>query len=223
MGSHSESLSQVLSPAECSQASRYRFEVDRLRFVMARGLLRMLLARYTARLPAAIEFSYNDFGKPRMHPPGEPELHFNVSHSGNLALFAVARVPVGVDVEQIRPDFATEEIAERFFAAEEVAALRGLPKDLQPRAFFHCWTRKEAYIKACGQGLSMPLRDFAVSLRPGQPAALLRHAEASQLSEWTLRDLPAPDSYVAALAIRLKEPVLQDRAAPMPEQLLPEL
>src|SRR5579872_1541004 len=165
-----ESLSQILSADERVRASRFRYDIDRNRFVVAHGALRILLARYLGAKPYAIEFSQNEFGKPLLNHNHSKELHFNLSHSGTLALFAFARAEVGVDIERIRPEFTTEQIAERFFSTDEVNDLRALPIHLQAVGFFNCWTRKEAYIKAWGKGLSMPLSDFAVSLRPGDPA-----------------------------------------------------
>jgi 4'-phosphopantetheinyl transferase len=212
-----EALSETLSPEERNRASRYHFGVDRDRFIVARGLLRTLLATYLGVQPSAVEFSYNEFGKPCLAAKGNRELCFNLSHSGDLAVFAFARAEVGIDIERIRPDFAREEIAERFFSPEEVKALRDLPAELQPLGFFNCWTRKEAYIKGCGQGLTMPLSAFAVSLRPGEPAALVWHAEAPEVCEWSLRELVVPEPYVAAIAVRLKHWILCYRTLPVGE------
>jgi len=212
-----ESLSQILSSDERARSSRFRYDLDRDRFVVSHAALRILLARYLRTRPSAIEFSCNEFGKPGLSGNSGRELQFNLSHSGTLALFAFARAQVGVDIERIRPEFATEQIAERFFSPDEVRSLRALPTNLQAVGFFNCWTRKEAYIKAWGQGLSMPLRDFTVSLRPGDPAALLSHANQVEISEWSLRELPAPEPYVAAMAVRLKEPMVNYRQVSLSE------
>src|SRR5207247_6698768 len=130
------------------------------------------------------------------------DVRFSISHSHDAALFAVAKGSnVGVDIERIRPRFANEQIAEKFFSESEVKALRALPAELQPEGFFNCWTRKEAYIKARGEGLSLPLRDFDVSLKPGELARLLRHAQPPELARWTLQALSVPAGYVAAIAV----------------------
>jgi len=208
-----KSLSQILSSEELARASRFRFDADRNRFLVTHAGLRMLLAKYSGDQPSAIEFCHNEFGKPHLQGSRSRGLQFNLSHSGTLALFAFAQAEVGVDIERIRPEFASEQIAERYFSADEVTALRALPSDQQALGFFNCWTRKESCIKAWGQGLSMPLSDFAVSLRPGDPASLLWHANQFEISEWSLRELPTPDPYVGAVAVRLKEPILNYREA----------
>jgi len=202
-GSRVGELRALLSPEEGARAARFHFEKDRVHFVVARGVLRTLLGLYLASRPAELSFAYSPFGKPALaHAPGTRPILFNVSHSGGLALYAFTRGrEVGVDVEQERADFTGDEIAERFFSAREVEALRAVGHDLRTRAFFNCWTRKEAYIKAVGEGLSRPLDSFAVSLAPGEPAALLYSADASETSRWSLRELSPAPGYAAALAV----------------------
>jgi 4'-phosphopantetheinyl transferase len=138
-------------------------------------------------------------------PASSAWLCFNVAHSEGLALFAVAHNrEVGIDVESLLRKLTNDQIAERFFSPKEVAALRALPVELQRQGFFNCWTRKEAYIKARGKGLSLPLDQFTVSLAPGEPARLLETAgEPDEALKWTLRDLPLPmdGDFVAALAV----------------------
>lgn len=198
-----EALREILDAGERERADRYHFERDRERFVIARGVLRKLLARYLLRAPGQIEFTYSPYGKPAVAvaPDG---LSFNVSHSHEVALYAFTRGrEVGLDVEFIREDFAGMEVAERFFSAREVAALRRLPPDSRTRAFFNCWTRKEAYIKARGEGLSHPLERFSVSLAPGEPAALLSaEDDPPEVTRWSLHELRPGPGYVAALALR---------------------
>jgi 4'-phosphopantetheinyl transferase len=135
-------------------------------------------------------------------PPGQEPIHFNLSHSHRLALLAVARDrEVGVDIEYLRVDVATEPLAEHFFSPQEVAALRALPDGLQAEAFFAAWTRKEAYIKARGRGLTSPLDQFAVSLSPGEPAKLLWvQGDDQEASRWSLRRLDPGPGYAGALA-----------------------
>ncbi len=200
---HVDQLAQCLAPDEQARAGRFYFQKDRARYVAARGLLRVILAHYLGFEPNQLLFCYNPYGKPALASPAtDVKLCFNLTHSHGLALFAIARGrEVGVDVERLEPDRAQQTIAERFFSPAEVKALRSLPPSLQPAAFFHCWTRKEAYIKARGKGLSIPLDQFDVSVAPGQPAALLQtHGDAEGVFRWSLRDLPAGPGYVAAIA-----------------------
>jgi 4'-phosphopantetheinyl transferase len=198
------SLWYTLTADECQRAERYVFAKDRTHFVVARGLLRMLLGRYLGQDPPQLRFIYGPHGKPALATDLDGgTLRFNVSHSHGLALYAITRGrTVGVDVERIRPEVAQERIAERFFSPREVTLLRALPAPLQAAAFFACWTRKEAYIKATGEGLALPLDQFDVSLLPGEPAALLRTAwDPQEATRWALQDLaPAPD-YRAAVAV----------------------
>jgi len=158
-----------LVPDERQRAERFRFERDRRRFIVAHGVLRDILGRYLKCSPAQVSFSYNQYGKPALAQESEAiGLRFNMSHSHEVALYALTRArEVGVDVELLREDFASLEIAERFFSRSEVALLNSLAPELRTDGFFNCWTRKEAYIKALGEGLSHPLDRFAVSLAPG--------------------------------------------------------
>jgi 4'-phosphopantetheinyl transferase len=201
---HVQRLRQVLAADETARAERFYFEKDRRHFIVARGVIRMILGRYLGLDPARIEFSYSSYGKPALATaPGKDWLRFNVSHSHELALFAVTRGrEVGIDVERMRADVAGETIAERYFSPREVAVLRALPAHLRCEAFFACWTRKEAYIKARGEGLSFPLDRFDVSLAPGEPAALLRTlGDPHEASRWSLRALAPGVGYAAALAV----------------------
>jgi 4'-phosphopantetheinyl transferase len=193
-------LSAVLSPDERARAARFRFERDRRRFVAARGLLRMLLSTYAGREPASLVFEYEAHGKPR--PAGADGIAFNVSHSGDVALYAVTRVgDVGVDVEAWRPLADRDDLAARFFAPGEVRRLQALDPDGRQAAFFACWTRKEAFVKAIGEGLSHPLDRFEVSIEPGGGLVHVG-GDAAEAQAWTLVSLPAPDGYAAALALR---------------------
>ena len=188
----------ILSPDEAARADRFLMDVHRNRFVAARALLRDLLAGYLAEPPAAIRFAYNQWGKPALAPGfAAADVRFNLSHSQDLALYAFAlEREVGVDLELIRGDFANERIAENFFSPAEVAALRALPREHQARGFFNCWTRKEAYVKARGQGLSIDLKSFVVSLAPGEEARFLRGEECRG---WSLKSLDAGAGCVGAV------------------------
>lgn len=185
----------TLAPDEKDRARRFVFQPDRNSYIAARGILRELLGRYLSRAAGEIEFDYGAQGKPALRS-GSSQMQFNVSHSHGMALFAFAvGREVGVDVELVRPDFAGEKIAERFFSSQEVKELRSLPAPAQDEGFFLCWTRKEAYIKARGEGLQIPLKSFHVSLTPGQPARL----QAGDSSRWSLRSLRPDARYVGAV------------------------
>ena len=197
-----ERLRSLLADDELARAAKFRFARDRDRYIVGRGLLRSLLGSYLQRPPRELRFDYGEFGKPRLEGGGP---HFNLSHSGALALFAFsADVELGVDVELENAEFAKERIAERFFSEKEVRVLRSLAEPLQATAFMTCWTRKEAFIKARGDGLSLRLDSFDVSLAPDAPAALLRTEwSAAEPAQWWLCDLSdASRGYVAAMAMR---------------------
>lgn len=200
-----ERLLAVLCGEERQRAAKFVFARHKEHFIAARGILRHILARYLSKPPSELLFEHNSYGKPSLRADacGGRPLHFNVSHSGGLALYAFSNdVPVGVDVEQVRQDFATGEIAESFFSPAEVRAFKGLPSHSKTEAFFNCWTRKEAYIKALGMGLSHPLERFTVSLAPGTPAQLLcDETDPTEAARWSLRDLPIDPGYAAALAV----------------------
>ena len=201
---HVQGLQRTLLPGELERAGRFRFVRDRRRFIVARGVLRAILSRYLNIEPCQVRFSYNPYGKPALaRGLGDDRLRFNLAHSHALALCAVTRNrEVGIDLERIRADLVSRQTAEQFFSPREIAVLRSLPKAAQTAAFFHCWTRKEAYIKARGEGLSFPLDRFDVSLAPGEPAALVNTpGDPSEAARWSLKDLSPGPGYVAALAV----------------------
>ena len=191
----------VLARDEQSRADRFRFERDRSRYIVGRALLRGLLAGYLETAPWKPEFQYGQFRKPMLRDGP----WFNLSHSGPVALYAFTSTgEIGIDVELDNGDFTRERIAERFFSPAEVSVLRSLPPELQPRAFLTCWTRKEAFIKARGDGLSLALDSFDVTLAPGVPAALMHTAWCSdEPRQWRLQDLSHRRAgYIAAVALR---------------------
>jgi len=198
-----ERLRSTLSEDERSRAARFHFERDGRRFILSHGLLRVVLGRYLGLDPARLEFGLGPHGKPALAgKAGDSGLRFNLSHSGDLALYAVTRGrEVGVDVERIRAGINWEALARRFFSAREMAALRALPPEDRVRGFFTCWTRKEAYLKARGEGLSLSLGGFSVSAAPGaEPALLEVEGEPEEPSRWRLVDLCPAEGYAATLA-----------------------
>jgi 4'-phosphopantetheinyl transferase len=199
-----EQLHRILSEDEKAKAARFYFSKDRDHYTAARGFLRTLLGRYLAVEPAQIQFSYNQYGKPDLAPGArQTPVRFNLAHSHGLALFAFNRSrEIGIDLEWMRPDRATGEIADRFFAPAEAAALRALPAELRPRAFFNCWTCKEAFIKARGLGLFLALDQFVVTLAPDETPALVRaEGDPNASSRWSLSGLDAAEGYAAAMAV----------------------
>lgn len=197
-------LLEFLTPDERERADRFRVEKARRHFIVARGTLRTILTSYLKVGPEKLRFGYSSFGKPYLlNQAGEDELRFNLSHSHELAICAVSRArSLGIDIEYLHVDFDYLQLASHFFSPGEATTLGALPVESQARGFFNCWTRKEAYIKAHGAGLSLPLDQFEVSLAPGEPASLLSSAhDPQEVMRWTLRELsPAPD-YIAALAV----------------------
>jgi 4'-phosphopantetheinyl transferase len=201
-----DSLYEILDPQERERAARFRFAEHRRHFIVCRGTLREILSIYAEQHPSRITFIYNRYGKPSLR---DSDVRFNVSHSGGWALQAVSRdADVGVDIERVDPRFASDQIPERFFSPREVAQLRGLPKDQQTAAFFRCWTRKEAYIKARGLGLALALDSFDVSLAPNDPPTLAR------AGDWSVQDLDAPSGYAAAAVAA--GPVFKTVSCPLP-------
>ncbi|TMC38195.1 MAG: 4'-phosphopantetheinyl transferase superfamily protein [Chloroflexi bacterium] len=197
-------LQRVLSTDEYGVATRFYFERDRRRWTIAHGILRMLLALYLDVDPSKLQFVTNDYGKPAIaSPPGGKHLQFNLSHSGDLALYAFAYDrQVGIDVERIRDNIEYEELARSHFSPSEYTMLQTLPLLIRKEAFFLCWSRKEAYIKAKGKGLSIPLDQFDMSLTPGEPATLLASREEPQARErWSVQSLAPGTSYVGALVV----------------------
>lgn len=190
-------LESVLSPEEVARADRFHFANDRKRFVAARGLLRELLGKYLQQTPASLEFSYGKYGKPSLSGGNlSSGLGFNLSHSAGMAMYAIARERnLGVDVERVRQEFGGEDIASRYFSTQEVGDLLTLPAEARADGFFQCWTRKEAYLKARGMGLQIPLGSFAVSLLPDRPAEFLEGVERC----WHLAAFDPAEGYVAAV------------------------
>ena len=198
-------LAATLDAAESDRAARYRFEHDRLRFIAARGILRAVLSAYLATTPADITFAYGPHGKPRVATNADPSsLQFNVSHSETYALIALARdLELGVDIEYMRHLDDMDAIARTAFSPRERTVLAALDSAAQHEVFYACWTRKEAYIKAIGRGLSFPLDSFDVSLPPDEPARLLAvRGNPAEVVRWHCHPLPPIPGYATALAIQ---------------------
>jgi 4'-phosphopantetheinyl transferase len=200
---HVALLESTLSSDERERAERYRFARDRVRYVVARGTLRAILGRYLGLAPAHLRFVYGPQGKPALALEHGRGISFNLSHAGDVALYAVTHGRrVGVDIEQVAPDVAGSTVPEHTFSPREVATLRALPLHEQTGAFFRCWTRKEAYVKALGAGFSLDLTSFDVSLAPGDiPALLATRPDPTEAAHWSLYDVDVGSGYTAALAV----------------------
>jgi 4'-phosphopantetheinyl transferase len=197
-------LAPLLSQDECQRAERFHRPADRRRFIAGRGFLRMIISAYLALPPGQLRFTYNEYGKPAVSDDqNDRALNFNLSHSAELILYAVTRRrAVGIDIEYIREDFATLEIAEHFFSKDEVEALKLLPADQRATGFFNCWSRKEAFIKAKGMGVSYPLDRFTVSLSPYGPPALLKvDDDEREVARWKMYELKPGAGYAAAMIV----------------------
>lgn len=196
-----EQFHATLTSDEQERAAKFYFPKDKQHFVVARGLLRLILGRYLDQAPAQLRFAYNAYGKPSVE--ATPSLHFNLSHSKGLALLGVSSDrELGIDLEYIRTDFPCEQVAKSVFSVSEQAILRSLPDALKHEAFFNAWTRKEAYIKALGQGLSIPLDQFDVAFVPGEPADLLEvRGTWDNAHNWTLQHLSPAPNYAGAIAV----------------------
>lgn len=195
-----KSFESILSAEENQRAARFVFPRDRQRFVLAHGYLRGILARYLRCEPDQLTFSTNEYGKPAIT---DGSLEFNLSHSGHFALVAVSRHrKVGVDVEHMRQGVEFEALARRFFSDRENAEFTELSPESRTSAFYRCWTLKEAYIKAHGLGLSLPLDSFDVSLAPNEPTALkATRPNPTEASRWKLLSFEVDFEHAGAVAV----------------------
>jgi 4'-phosphopantetheinyl transferase len=198
-----QDLCGILTQDEAARASRFHFEVDRRRYIKGRAMLRILLGRYLDTPPDEIRFQYGNHGKPEIAAPQDSrDLRFNFSDSGGLALIAVGSgSALGVDIEKVRPlpDFL--DIATRFFSGREVQAILAVSQNKRQEAFFACWTRKEAYLKATGNGLLYPLSDFSVSVDPDGLAELCEvKGDGDIASHWFLTDVLPGEGFRGAVA-----------------------
>jgi 4'-phosphopantetheinyl transferase len=202
-------LRRTLSPEESARAARFRFPAAQNRFAAARGSLRTILARYCHADPGSLQFGYRPAGKPYLASGQGPE--FSVSHSHSWALYGIARGrEIGVDLERIgKPSLDHEGVAKRFFSPAEAAYLMSLPPEMRAESFFRLWTLKEAYLKARGEGLRIPLASFEVSITPGRLEASLRPVDRGSGREgWFLTSVDPGFGYAAAVAVPGREPRL---------------
>jgi 4'-phosphopantetheinyl transferase len=201
-------LQTFLDGDELARARSFLSVEQRLQWIAARGSLRLLLGTYLDIDPRRISFCYNTYGKPHLGARWQQErIHFNLSHSAGLALYAFVRGrQIGLDIEHMRASPRYMRLAHQKFAPGEYETLQQLAPAEQQHAFFICWTRKEAYLKARGEGIAYGLRSFEVSLKPGEPAAVLaHHREPLEAQRWSLRDLAPGEGYVGALTVERTE------------------
>jgi 4'-phosphopantetheinyl transferase len=198
------SWEKLLSSDEEARAARFRSPLDQHRYATTRGLLRRILAGYLDVAPSTLKFSYSEKEKPSLAEANSDAIAFNVSHSGGVSLLAFTRGrEIGVDVEQIRRDFDLEAIARRFFSEHERREMFALAPEERFKAFYRCWTRKESYIKATGDGLSLPLHQFDVSIVPGERDALIAtRPDSTEAAKWSMREVSAGQGYAAALCVK---------------------
>jgi len=198
-------LLPLLSADEQARAGRFIFERDANAFIVAHASLRRILGEYLSVAPQSLHFLNGEYGKPAIAGPPGAALEFNLSHSGDLALIAVSgRGPVGVDVERLDRRIEHLDLAEQFFSPAERAALRSLraEADARTEGFFNAWTRKEAYLKATGHGITRGLHHFDVTLAPSEPAALLAdRLDPAAVRRWRMAALSPGAGYAAAVVV----------------------
>lgn len=203
-----QQLEKILPENEINRIGRFRFSEDRARFAAGRAALRIFLGGYAGVDPASIRIVPSYGGKPVAAPdtPASP-FEFSISHSGGKILIALSKgIPVGVDVERIRADVDIEGIVNRYFAPEEIVDFLTLPQNARVESFFVAWTRKEAFLKAEGEGLARPPESFRVSIKPNDRPRLIRHPAGERIGDWAILDLFPGAGYKAALAARHPDP-----------------
>lgn len=189
---------RYLSQDELKRARNYKFNKDRDRFAATRNILRALLAKYLTTHPKDIQFLYNNHGKPYINE----KIHFNVSHSNEMALYAFTNIGhIGIDIEKIQPIADLLEISKQYFSDNEIQTLRSLKLEKQLISFFNCWTRKEAFVKAVGTGLSQSLNEFSVTCRPEEPPGISFLENTNIEGNWKLHSLDEFKSYSAAFVL----------------------
>jgi 4'-phosphopantetheinyl transferase len=197
-GTAYEPLTDLLCSSEHERAERFKFDRHRRRFVVAHAALRSILSQYLETAPLNLQFVNGVNGKPRLADElAGSGVQFNLTHSYEMALLAVAqRREIGIDIELVKEDYAFDEVAARFFTERELAAFRALPVKLQRRAFFKCWTSKEAFLKAKGTGLSGKLDEVEITVADDQRVVI-----DATVPGWTLTELKPGGNYEAALVV----------------------
>ncbi len=189
----------ILSPDETRRANRFISDLVRTRFIIGRGLMRHILGHYTKQQPQTLTFRYGSRGKPLLD---NTNFSFNLSHSEDVMLLALAMsATIGVDVEHLTPMTEMRRVAGDYFSVNEQIALFSLPPEAQLSAFYRCWTRKEAYIKARGDGFALPLDKFDVTLKPDEPPCLLRTLDDDHPDKWRFFHLDPTDAYMGAVCL----------------------
>jgi 4'-phosphopantetheinyl transferase len=212
-------LENIISDDERARAKRLRFDSDKKRFIAARANLRIILGNYLQTNPRKIRFEYGEFGKPAI--AGESEIKFNVSHSGNLALYAVARCrEVGVDIERINKSFVEDGMISQTLTGQEKAHFLALPVDKREIFFFECWTRKEAFLKACGKGFLVPPNKIETLSFSNISADFSEVGFGFQPSFWSFQAIPCNPGYAAALVTEGDSPRLKFWHQQNPNSLL---
>jgi 4'-phosphopantetheinyl transferase len=199
-----QQLAQILSEDERSRSSHFRFDRDRLRFIVGRGVLRTILAKYLNIYPSEVTFCYGAYGKPALPTSGQQRSYqFNLSHSQGLAVYAISlNRSVGIDIEHIRPVEDMQGIVERFFSAHEQDTFAKIPENKKCLSFFQCWTSKEAYLKARGDGLTQALHHIEVSIVPGQNTQLLNIVgNLQEVQRWTLHKFQPLNQFIGVIAV----------------------
>lgn len=198
-----QEIATTLSPEECARACRFHRTADRFRYVFAHAVLRDVLSRYLDCPPGDVRFATNPFGKPFLDETNGGKVpEFNLSHAGELVLVGVCESRrVGVDVEEIRPMDDLSSIAESHYTPRECAFIFGQAPEARARAFFRCWTRKEAYVKALGKGLSIRLNSFETNMQPELGRSPHNRPRSADGANWQLADLDVPEGYTAAVAV----------------------
>jgi 4'-phosphopantetheinyl transferase len=201
---HEHYWRSILSPEEVSKARRFRFGQDRSKYICTRGILRYLIGRIVRHPAKEIDIVYNEFGKPSLlHRQNAEHIEFNVAHSGDLALLAFSKnIRIGIDLEKEQPDIEFLQLAQLILSPYQFTQFVGLPREMQQREFYRCWTLKEAFCKAIGRGMSLPYSSFDLSFLENGPPRLLRlDSEPDSCGHWTLRDFIVDVGYVGALAV----------------------
>lgn len=194
----------ILNTSEKEKAAKFRFESDHNCAVISRGILKNILGNYLNKTPKNIEFKLGEYGKPTLKETSDIE--FNISHSKDSIVMAFTQKnKIGIDVEYTKKDIEVKKIASHFFAEEEVTSLLALKESYHKQAFYNCWTRKEAFIKALGCGLSFPLDKFVVSLDCSKEAQLIATKwDKKEKEKWFLKAFEPDKDYIGAVSVKGK-------------------